>query len=203
MKTLGLMFTALALTAGCSKDNANTNQAQACGLGTTCDAKVTADTAAAYYKQFDYKVDGDCQAAPTALRFVWIGSMNRLVVAKNADGTEVVAELNLYLKDDGTYTGEYQENVQKLTEPGFWQNVSVQNKKDLAGTWSTSDKSIVVSSLGTGNPSILRNLPAVDFKVDGTTLNTALNGQSLSLAPIRSKISKEMKTISQFCTDGH
>ncbi len=198
-----IAMTTLVVAAGCSKDNASPPPPAPCPPGLTCDVTVTKESAKTYFTQLKYQTAGGC-TDQTTMRFEWLVVADRVVVAKDiAAATETVAELNLYLNaDDGTYTGEYQENVQKFVAAGFWDTTAVLNKKDLKGTWSTQDLALALSDLGSADAATINNLPGMKLKVAGTSLNASLNGQTLSMVMNRSKISKDLKTVAQVCTEG-
>lgn len=205
-KTALIALAALSMAAGCAKDdNGQTKTQDAPCEGATCADKVTAEQAGAYYSQFYYasvKCD-DPALDPKTARFTWASLQDRIVVAKAADNNDIVAELELFIDKDGTYTGVYQENVQKLLPPGYWQTVRVQTKRAIAGTWTLKDKNIELSNLGVAKASMVNNWPGFTIDKAQTDLNPILNGKSLSMAVTRSTVSKDLKTVAQVCGGGH
>ena len=202
MKKLGLTLSALLLVAGCGKNDSPTTVAvENCATGKTCATKLAPEAASPYFIQFKYEVLGKCDAKAN-LRFAWLGLADRVVISKNTDGSDVVAELNLYLSDtDNTYTGEYQENTQKLNADGFYETIESKNKRDLTGKWSIQGTQILIDQVGTGDPVRSSNWPGVQIKIDGDNLNPALKGVTIVMIKTRSLISKDSQTVDQFCSE--
>jgi hypothetical protein len=202
MKKVVLALAALILVAGCGKNDSPTaTVAETCATGKTCATKVAPEAASSYFTQFKYEVIGSCEAKDK-LRFAWLGLADRVLISKGTDGTDVVAELNLYLNDtDNTFTGEYQENTQKLTADGFYETIDSKNKRDLIGKWSIQGSQLLIDQVGAGNPVKSSNWPGVQFKIDSDNLNPVLKGVSIVMIKTRSTISKDNKTIDQFCSE--
>jgi hypothetical protein len=202
MKKLGLMMSALVFVAGCGKaDNGSPAAGPACASGVTCPVTVTAEQAPTYFKQYQYQTVGTC--ADKTLRFTWLALSDRIVIAKTADGNDIVAEVNIYLDPAGTYTGEYQENTQKRIEEGFYQTIESKNKRDLTGNWSTVGTQLVIDNLGNADAVTVRNWPGIKIDKSVTDLNPLLVGKKLVFVNFRSIISKDGKTADQYCSEAH
>lgn len=202
MKKLSFTLAALMLISGCGKNESVAPVvAETCSTGKTCATKVAPEVAVSYFTQFKDEVLGTCDDKAN-LRFAWLSLAERVLIGKNADGTDVVAELNLYLNNtDNTYTGEYQENTQKLNEDGFYETISSKNKRDLVGKWSVQGSQILIAGIGTGDAVTSNFWPGIQIKVEGKDLSPVLDTVSIVMIKTRSMISKDSKTIAQYCPE--
>ena len=204
MKTwaLGLFAGVVAVAAsGCGKQDVPQTAAPVhCDTGISCKVAVDEKQAAETYAKFKYQKVGSC--ADNSRRFTWLIGSDRLVVAKTSDGNDVVADLAIFLNDDGTYTGVYREKTQVRGEVGFWKTTEIKNKKDLAGTWALQRNQIMISDLGLGDAATVRGWPGVQFTLaKDTKINATLGEKQLNLILTRSLVSKDGQTIEQACAD--
>jgi len=207
MKSLALTLVALATlaTIGCGKkDETPVQAAQPCTQGTACKVVLKAEDAKPYFSKFLYNEKAVC--ADKTLKFSWLTMTDRLVVAKTTDGDDILADIQLFLTDDGNYTGFYQEKTVKRGEEGVTLVTAINNKKDLKGTWSVQtpkdqDPQLAIDGFGSGLAVNSRGWPGVQFTLPkDEQINPTLAEKSISFIAVRSNTSKDGKTADQACT---
>ena len=200
MKTLALWLSAVALTAtACGKqDSPQTVGNPACPNGTSCKINVEEKDAGGYYAQFDYRLPTNCE--DQAFRFTSLKSTDRTVVAKTTDGDDIIADVQLFITDDGNYTGTYSEKTLKRIEGGVIQTTAINNQKEIKGTWAIQSNKIVVNGIGQGEAVRARGFPGIQFTLqDDQQLNPTLKGKQLSFITSLSKTSKDGKSVADAC----
>jgi hypothetical protein len=191
----------LIAVAGCGKDEAQKAAvADHCDTGFACKVTVDDKQVAETYAKFKYQKIGAC--SDSTRRFSWLILSDRLVVAKTPEGNDIVADMAVYLNDDGSYSGFYQEKTQVRGEMGFWKTIETKNKKALAGTWATQGTQIMVSDLGLGDAVNARGWPGLEFKLaKDNKVNPILGDKQINLILTRSLVSKDGQTIDQACAE--
>jgi hypothetical protein len=185
---------------GCGKQESQQATPPPECAGVACKLSVEEAKAGEVYAKFKYQKVGSCEDG--SRRFSWLTLANRVVIANTIDHNDIVADLQLFLNDDGSYTGVYQEKTQKRVEMGFWQTVEINNKQDLKGTWGTQKNQIMIEGLGLGSAVTARGWPGIQFPVaEDTKAFGSLAGHKVNLITTRSNVSKDGQTVEQACAE--
>lgn len=193
------MAAILAVACGKQETQAPT-PAPECKTGISCKTGVDEKQAGAIYAKYKYQEVGQCSDG--SLRHTWLVLADRIVVAKTTDGKDIVADMQVFLYDDGSYTGTYQELTQERGDMGFWKTVSTANQKALAGTWAIQQSQIMIEQFGLGDNVNARGWPGIQFTLaKDNSINPVLGEKQINLITTRSKTSKDGKSVDAICAE--
>ncbi len=170
-----IIFAALTLAAcGDQSDSRTTN--------TTTNYEVNGKKPDEYFRQFIYRELGECGTIHETHLF----PMSRAhKIGVNRDGRDVLAELSLFLKEDGAYFLFYQEIVVfQYTENGFlWDS---HQEKTISGRWTVSAGKLVLSNIGEATALQYNGYPAMDLRIDVNLISRGIKGSSMIMRRVES-----------------
>jgi hypothetical protein len=130
-----------------------------------------------YFRQFIYRETGECGTIHELHHYPkWDSSK----IGVNAAGNDVLANLSLLLKDDGTYSAQYQEIfVRRYFSSGYtWDS---HQEKIVIGRWSMEGANLVLSSLGTASALEYNGQDAIQLRMGVDLISPGMRDQVIVL----------------------
>jgi hypothetical protein len=159
------------------------------GLCTNMNCKIGGAPSLDYYQQFMVGVDGSC-AKPNEMSFT--SAIAQLVMPKENTG---FAQIHLYLKGDGTYTGAYAEPVGAFGTFNPETQGHIKATK-VSGTWYLENDKMVVQGLGIGRKNTADEMllqPISSSKLSLSSLSM------ISFSQMKAPLNEQGQTVAEYC----
>ena len=172
---LGLFFT----LAACSRSNESHSTAS-----TTY--QVNGMSPENYFRQFLYRQTGSCRSLQEAHHYAMSEDVK---IGVTPFGKDVLANLSLFMKEDGTYKALYQEMiVQRYFPDGGGYYYDSPKERVFAGQWGISGGKLVLSGLGQASALQYNGRPTAQLVVEVDILSAGFKGKTLLIRQIEGSI---------------
>lgn len=123
-----------------------------------------------YFSRFLYKTKGSCLKGDFYHRRLSSGHNK---IAQNSKGQDILAHLDIYLKEDGSFEAQYDEmDILEYTPTGF--AYKKKRTRILEGKWSVQGSRLVLPGVGSGERVIYNKIPSVMFKYERNIVTQGL-----------------------------